>query len=107
VPPTNLFKSDLKTLNPKAGDRVIADELELRWAAYPEAAYYKFSIYPDDMKVVSPYINERVESTSFAIDKSLQKGTYRWQVTAFNGNDVKLAESSRDIKFTLTTDAHN
>jgi hypothetical protein len=107
VPSTNLFKSDLKTVTPKAGERVSVDKLELRWAAYPEAAYYKFSIYPDDMSVVSPYVNERVESTSFVLDKPLQKGTYRWQVTAYNGNDVKLAESSRDIKLTLTTDAHN
>ena len=107
VPPTNLFKSDLKTVSPKAGDKVSVDKVELRWAAYPEAAYYKFSIYPDDMSVVSPYVNERVESTSFALDKPLQKGTYRWQVTAYNGNDVKLAESSRDIKFTLAVDAHN
>jgi len=107
VPPTNLFKSDLKTVSPKAGDKVSVDKVELRWAAYPEAAYYKFSIYPDDMSVVSPYVNERVESTSFALDKPLQKGTYRWQVTAYNSDDVKLAESSRDIKFTLTTDAHN
>jgi hypothetical protein len=37
----------------------------------------------------------------------LPKGTYRWQVTAYNGNDVKLAESSSDIKFTLTSDAHD
>jgi len=107
VPPTNLFKSDLKTLNPKAGEKVSDQKLELKWAAYPDAAYYKFSIYPEDMSVTSPYINERVEANSFAIDKALPKGTYRWQVTAYNGNDVKLAESSRDIKFTLTTDAHN
>jgi hypothetical protein len=107
VPPTNLFKSDLKTLNPKAGERVSADKPELQWAAYPEAAYYKFSIYPDDLTVVSPYINERVESTSFVLDKPLQKGAYRWQVTAYNSNDVKLAESSREIKFTLATDSHN
>jgi hypothetical protein len=100
VSPTNLFKSDLKTLNPKAGEKVGGDKLELRWAAYPDAAYYKFSIYPEDMSVTSPYINERVEATSFAVDKPLPKGTYRWQVTAYNGNDVKLAESSSDIKFT-------
>lgn len=106
VPPTNLFKSDLKTLNPRAGEKVSAEQLELRWAAYPDAAYYKFSIYPEDMSVTSPYINERVEAVSFAIDKPLPKGTYRWQVTAYNGNDVKLAESSSDIKFTLAADAH-
>lgn len=101
VTPTNLFKSDLKTVSPKAGEKLSADKLELRWAAYPDAAYYKFSIYPEDMTVTSPHINERVEATSFAVDKPLPKGTYRWQVQAFNDNDVKLAESDRDIKFTI------
>ena len=101
VTPTNLFKSDLKTVSPKAGEKLSADKIELRWAAYPDAAYYKFSIYPEDMAVTSPYINERVEATSFAADKPLPKGTYRWQVQAFNNDDVKLAESDRDIKFTI------
>jgi len=52
--------------------------------SYPEAAYYKFSIYPEEVSVTSPYVSERVEGTSFAISKPLQKGTYRWQVEAYN-----------------------
>ncbi|MGH9970197.1 MAG: hypothetical protein ACREBG_20710, partial [Pyrinomonadaceae bacterium] len=67
----------------------------------PEAAYYKFSIYPDESAVTSPYVNERVDGTSFGIDKPLQNGTYRWQVEAYNNSDQKLAESSSDIKFTI------
>jgi hypothetical protein len=105
IKPTNLFKGDLKLLNPKAGAKVGAQNLELKWEAYPEAAYYKFSIYPEEMSVTSPYINERVEATSFALDKPLPKGTYRWQVTAYNGADQKLSESDRDIKFTITDGA--
>jgi hypothetical protein len=105
IPPTNLFKDDLKTLNPKAGAKVSVKNLELKWEAYPDAAYYKFSIYPEEMSVTSPYINERVEATSFGLDKPLQKGTYRWQVSAYNGSDQKLSESDRDIKFTITDGA--
>ncbi|HYY41699.1 MAG TPA: hypothetical protein VE775_03135, partial [Pyrinomonadaceae bacterium] len=71
----------------------------------PEAAYYKFSIYSEDPATISPYINERIEATSVGLDKPLQKGTYRWQVTAYNNKDQKLAESSRDIKFTITDGA--
>lgn len=102
IKPTNLFKGDLKLLNPKAGAKVSAQNLELKWEAYPDAAYYKFSIYPEEMSVTSPYINERVEATSFALDKPLQKGTYRWQVDAYNGANQKLSESGDDIKFTIT-----
>jgi hypothetical protein len=101
VNPINLFKSDLKTVKPKAGSKVTAQDLELKWEPYPDAAYYKFSTYAEDASVTSPYINERVESTSFAVNKPLPKGTYRFQVTAFNKDDRKISESSDDIKFTV------
>ena len=102
ISPTNLFKGDLKLVNPKAGSKVSAQNLELKWDLYPDAAYYKFSIYAEDSSVTSPYINERVDGTSFAVEKPLQKGTYRWQVTAYNGDDKKLSESASGIKFTIT-----
>ena len=101
VSPTHLFKSDLKLLNPKAGAKVSAQNLELKWDPYPDAAYYKFSIFAEEASVTSPYINERLEGTSFAIDKPMEKGTYRWEVNAYNSEDRKLAESSNDIKFTI------
>ena len=102
VRPTNLFKSDLKLLNPKAGSKVSAQGLELKWQEYPDAAYYKLSLYPTDSSVTSPYIGQRVEATTFPADKPLPKGEYRVQLEAYNGSDQKLAESARDIKFTVT-----
>ncbi len=98
---TSLFKNDLKLLNPKAAAKVSAQDLELKWDAYPDAAYYKFSVYPEDSSVTSPYINERIDGTSIRLDKPLQKGTYRWQVEAYNGSGQKLSESSNDMKFTV------
>jgi hypothetical protein len=102
ISPTHLFKSDLKILNPKAGAKVSGQNLELKWETYPDAAYYKFSLYPEEMSVTSPYINQRVEATSFVLDKPLPKSTYRWQLQAYNSADQKLAENSDDIKFTIT-----
>ena len=102
VRPTQLFKSDLKLLNPKAGSKVSAGGLELKWQEYPEAAYYKLSLYPSDSSVTSPYIGQRVEATTFPADKPLPKGEYRVQLEAYNDSDQKLAESARDIKFTVT-----
>jgi hypothetical protein len=102
VTPTHLFKGDLKTLNPKAGAKVSAEKLELKWDTYPDAAYYKFSVFAEDSSVSSPYSKERVDGTSFGIDKPLPKGTYRWQVEAFNKEDRKLSESADDIKFTVS-----
>lgn len=101
VEPIHLFKSDLKTVNPKAGSKVSAEGLELKWEPYPDAAYYKFSLNADDHLITSPYVNERVEGTSFAVSKPMSKGTYRFQVTAYNNDNRKLSESSNDIKFTV------
>lgn len=102
ITPTHLFKGDLKLINPKAGAKVSTKDPELKWEPYPDAAYYKFSIFADDASASSPYIGERVDGTSFSLDKPLEKGVYRWQVTAYNGSDKKLSESSRDVKFTIT-----
>ncbi len=105
IRPTHLFKADLKTLNPKAGSKVSGQNLELKWEPYPDAAYYKISLYPEEMSVSSPYIGQRVEGSSFVLDKPMPKGTYRWKIEAFNGSDQKLAEGPDDFKFTITDGA--
>jgi len=101
VAPTHLFKADLKTVNPKAGSTVTAQDLELKWEPYPDAAYYKFTLSADDHMVTSPYINEKVEATSFKVAKPLEKGGYRLKVEAYNGKDKKLSETAEETKFTV------
>ena len=101
VAPTHLFKVDLKTINPKAGSTVSAQDLELKWEPYPDAAYYKFTLSADDHMVTSPYINEKVEGTSFKVAKPLEKGGYRLKVEAYNSKDRKLAETNEETKFTV------
>lgn len=105
APDTSLFKSDLKLLTPKAASKVAGDGLEVKWDAYPDAAYYKMSIHADTATgatIEYDYINKRVDGTSFVLDKPLTPGSYRCQVQAFNSNDVKLSESADDINFTVT-----
>src|SRR4029453_6509497 len=87
---THLFKSDLKLTHPKAAEKVSATGLELRWESYPDAAYYKLSVRPNDHMVTSPYTNKRVDGTSFTLDQPLQKGTYRWQVGPNNSANRNL-----------------
>ena len=101
VRPTHLFKGDLKVLNPKAGSTVSGQDLELKWEPYPAAAYYKFTLYPDNHQVTPPYMNERVEASSFKVNKQLDKGTYRYSVEAYNSDDRKLSETPDDIRFTI------
>ena len=101
VRPTHLFKGDLQVVNPKAGSTVSGENLELKWEPYPDAAYYKFSLSPNEHLVTPPYTNERVDGASFKVNKPLEKGTYRFKVEAFNKSERKLSETPDDIKFTI------
>lgn len=101
VTPTHIFKGDLKPVDPKAGSTVSAQNLELKWDAYPDAAYYKLTLYPDNHQITPPYVNERVDGASFKVNKPLEKGTYRFTVEAYNSADKKLSESSDDYRFTI------
>lgn len=105
APDTNLFKSDLKLVTPKAGAKVAGNNIEVKWDPYPDASYYKFSIHADsatDAKTEYDYINKRVDGTSYVLEKPLSPGSYTIRVVAYNGNDIRLAESADDIKFTVT-----
>lgn len=102
APATNLFKSDVKVQSPKANAKVDAKTLEIKWDAYPEAAYYKISLFPKEVKVSSPYINEKVEGNSFKAEKPLVNGEYRLKIDAFNANDIKLSQLNEDVKFNIT-----
>lgn len=101
VAPTHLFKGDLKPIEPKAGSTVSAQNLELKWEPYPDAAYYKLTLYPDDHNITPPYINERVDGSSFKVNKPLEKGIYRWTIEAYNSSDKKLSETPDDYRFTI------
>jgi len=104
APDTNLFKNNLKLLSPKAGSKIDASNIEVKWDSYPDAAYYKFSIFADSSSGASTdydYINKRVDGLSYVLDKPLSPGLYTCKVEAYNSNDVKLSQSSSDIKFTV------
>lgn len=101
VRPTHLFKGDLQVVNPKAGSTVSGQDLELKWEPYPDARYYKFTLYPDNHQITPPYTNQRVDDASFKVNKPLEKGSYRFKVEAFNKADEKLSETSDDITFTI------
>jgi hypothetical protein len=108
VTDTNLFKQDLKLVNPKAGSKTGPSNIEVKWAAYPDAAYYKFSINADSSsgaKTEYDYINKRIDGLDYVLDKPLSPGSYSVRVEAYNGNDIKLSQSSGDIKFTVTGEA--
>ncbi|MEP7149617.1 MAG: hypothetical protein ABI857_12120 [Acidobacteriota bacterium] len=104
APDSHLFKNDLKLVSPKAGSNVASENIEIRWEAYPDASYYKFSVRSDTSgggETDYDLINKRVDDVSFTLDKPLKPGSYAVEVTAYNGNDRKLVQSADDIKFTV------
>lgn len=101
IDPTNLFKADLKLTDPKAGSTIAGEAVEFKWEAYPDAAYYKLTLTPDNHLSESRFTNQRVEGNVFKATKPLEKGSYRWKVEAFNSADKKLAESADDITFAV------
>lgn len=105
APDSNLFKSDLKLLSPKAGAKIDGKNIEVKWESYPDAAYYKFSVNADSSSGAQTnydYIDKRVDGTSYGLDQPLAAGSYGITVRAYNTNDIKLAQSADDIKFNVT-----
>ena len=101
APVTNLFKFDLKLQEPKANATVAGTDLKIKWEAYPNAAYYKLSVNPAEYDSDSTISNERVEGTEYTVTKVLKPGKYSMSLTAYNANDVKLAEPKERISFTV------
>jgi hypothetical protein len=101
APVTNLFKFDLKLQEPKANASVAGTDLKIKWEAYPSAAYYKLSVSPAEYDADSTITNERVEGTEYTVAKVLKPGKYSMSLTAYNANDVKLAEPKDRVSFTV------
>lgn len=104
APDTNLFKNDLKVVSPKMNAKLGPENIEVKWDAYPDAAYYKLSVYADTGTGAEPpydFIGRRVEELSIVIDKPLKPGSYSVRVDAYNASDHKLAQNGTDVKFSV------
>jgi hypothetical protein len=98
APDTKLFKDDLKVTNPQKDAKVDAQNLELKWDAYPDAAYYKIRLMAKTGGA-TVYFDEKVEGTTFKVEKPMTAGIYMFYVIAFNANDVKLSEAGDGVEF--------
>ena len=104
APDSNLFKNDLKVSAPKQGAKVAPENIEVKWEPYQDAAYYKLSIFADTStgaEAPYDYINKRVDDVSIVVEKPLKPGSYNIRLEAYNANDVKLAQNSTDMKFSV------
>ena len=104
APDTNLFKNDLKVVSPKMNAKLGPENVEVKWDAYPDAAYYKLSVYAETATGAEPpydFIGRRVDELSIVIDKPLKVGGYYLRVDAYNESDHKLAQNGTDVKFSV------
>lgn len=99
----NLFKSDLKIAAPKAGATIPGKSVTIKWASYPDAAYYKVSVIAGDFKTDTGVFDERIDGTSYQIAKALPKGEYTVSVKAYNSHDHKIAEDPESYKFRVAS----
>ena len=72
------------------------------WEAYPHAAYYNVSLQQSQKPYQVILGSFRVDTNHITIHHSLADGDYDWHVTAFNANDVEIAECGERASFTVT-----
>ena len=95
----NIFKLDMKLLEPSNGSKVAGEEVLLDWDDYPEADYYKVSMYPDEGDAV--LIDKRVNESSLRVDLLPVNCGYRWSVEAFSNDRIKIAETAEQFDFVV------
>ena len=103
VPLTNLFKSDLKVQNPKPKTAVNGRELEIKWDAYPDAAYYGIELLNYGSR--NTFRNAgKIEATSYRFEQPLTDGGYRLRIAAYNIIGTKLSDNGEGLDFTVKND---
>jgi hypothetical protein len=97
---TNLYKTDLQILSPKAGEMVKTGVPKLTWKPYNGAANYEINLMGTGGGAMSQ--NLKSSSTSIAPEKPLLNGSYQWEVVARNANGIKIASTSTATPFKVT-----
>lgn len=95
----SIFKLDLKSVSPKSETVVKESKPELKWEAYPDAAYYKITMYPEKGDAV--FSGKKIEDTKYTPEDELQDCKYRLKVEAYSKDDIKIAEINDELKFTV------
>lgn len=95
----NIFKLDVKLLEPTNGSKVAGQEVQLDWDDYPEADYYKVSMYPDEGDAI--LIDKRVNESSLQVDLLPVNCGYRWSVEAFSSDRIKISETAEQFDFVV------
>ena len=96
---TNLFKTDLQTIAPRAGETVKTAAPVLRWNPYPSATTYDVTLSPKDGGETQTL---KTSDTHITPETPLLNGKFAFEVTARNANGVKIAETRAASPFQVT-----
>lgn len=95
----NIFKLDVKAQEPRNGGKVAGAEVVLDWLEYPNADYYKVSLYPDEGDAI--LLDKRTNESTISADLLPVSCGYRWRVEAFNSERIKIAEMAEQFDFVV------
>lgn len=93
----NIYKMDLRPLEPGPHAKLKSGRRPFNWEAYPDAAYYEIYLTPD--KGESIFVIERVDANQIVADLPPINCDYRWSLEAFNRDGVKIAETRDYVEF--------
>lgn len=87
----NTIRTDLKIISPKEDERLSGvSRPVLSWEPYEGAAYYELTFHSG--RGGSLIHRKEMTETSFTMDRDLQTCDYTFDVEAFNGSGVAIAE---------------
>lgn len=102
VPLTSLFKADLKVLDPKPNAKADAQNFEIKWDTYPDAAYYLIELMEFGKSGVYHLRSERSMASNYKVEKLLPNGRYRLRIEAYNSSRIKIAQAGNGVEFSMT-----
>jgi hypothetical protein len=89
--PWSIYRLDLRVIYPENGKAISEAYPTFRWDAYPDAAYYRISIFDEKNKVVA---DERVNGIEFTPVQPLVVCRYTWYVEAYNSGGTIISHNA-------------
>jgi hypothetical protein len=95
----SIYKFDLQQTSPADDGEISESQPTLTWDVYPDAAYYKVYLAPDNGKTI--FSDDRVDTNQITPPEPLLGCKYSWKVEAYNADENKIAEHSSYSYFTV------
>ena len=97
--PWNIWKMDLTITYPSYRKAIAEEFPTFKWNAYPDAAYYKITLYYDADETFNGWDlhqlldGERVDKNEYTPSEALTTCEYYWYVDAYNAQGTLIAQT--------------